>query len=125
MGATDPAQVHELFEKFFNSRDIEGMLSLYEDDAVLLSAPGAPMIGKDAIRTSIEGMFAMEGTITFTAETDPLVNGDIALTHGKWQLAVGGNVLMEASTAEVVRRGADGQWRYIVDNPWGTALLGP
>ena len=49
MGVTDPEQVIEQFIKFFNSGDLDGILAeLYEDDAVLLSAPGAPVVsGKE------------------------------------------------------------------------------
>jgi hypothetical protein len=32
---------------------------------------------------------------------------------------------MEGTTAEVVRRQADGTWRYAIDNPWGGVVLDP
>src|SRR4029079_2565077 len=99
------AQRHVLFAKFLNSKDIEGLASLYEDDAILLSAPGAPARGKEAIRESLEGFISMGGTITFIANAEPLITGDLALTHGKWKLTVGGVDAMEASTAEVAHRG--------------------
>jgi ketosteroid isomerase-like protein len=59
----------------------------------------------------------------FINESAPVVNGDIALTHGKWRLTPEAGDAMEGSTAEVVRKGADGTWRYAVDNPWGSSVL--
>ena len=41
MGANEPGQMHELFAKFFNSKDIDGLISLYEPHATLASAPGS------------------------------------------------------------------------------------
>ena len=32
MGAQSPEGMHDLFAKFFNSKDIEGLLTLYEDE---------------------------------------------------------------------------------------------
>jgi len=123
MGASEPGQVHDVFAKFFNSKDIDGLMTLYEDDAALLAAPGAPVQGKDAIRSSLQGFLEMGGTMTFIASAEPIVNGDLALTHGKWRLEVAGAEPMEGSTAEVTHRGPDGEWRYVLDNPWGTSIL--
>ena len=83
MGAKTPKELHELFAKGFNAKDLDALLDLYEDDAVLVAAPGAPVQGKAAIRESLEGFLAMGGTIEFLAESDPVVNGDLALTHGR------------------------------------------
>jgi uncharacterized protein (TIGR02246 family) len=123
MGVDDPRQMHEHFAKYFNSKDADGILSLYEDDAVILAAPGQPAAGHDAIREALGGFIAMGGTVTFVAEAEPIINGDLALTHGRWRLDVEGAEPMESATAEVLRRGADGKWRYVLDNPWGTSIL--
>src|SRR5581483_3626775 len=122
-GVQEPKQMHEQFAKYFSSKDSDGILTLYEDDAVLLAAPGAPVSGKAAIKESLEGFFAMNGTMEFVGEADPLVSGDLALSHGKWRLTLPDGQVMEASTAEVMRRGSDGMWRYVLDNPWGTSIL--
>jgi len=124
MGVTDPEQVIEQFIKFFNSGDLDGILAeLYEDDAVLLSAPGAPVVsGKDGIRAVLQGFLGMGGTMSLVGAT-ALSNGDLALTHSKWRLDVPGSDPMGGTTAEVVRRQPDGSWKYVLDNPFGGAVL--
>jgi uncharacterized protein (TIGR02246 family) len=124
MTAKTPQELHELFAKHFNAKDVDGLLGLYEDDAVLVAAPGAPVQGKDAIRASLEGFIAMGATIEFLAESEPIVNGELALTHGRWRLVPQEGDPMEAETAEVSRLDADGRWRYVLDNPWGSGVLG-
>jgi len=40
MPATEPEQIHRLFEQAFNAADLEGLLALYEPDATLVPQPG-------------------------------------------------------------------------------------
>jgi uncharacterized protein (TIGR02246 family) len=124
MGANEPGQMHELFAKFFNSRDIDGLVSLYEPDAALVSAPGEVSRGTGQIRASLEAFVALDLSIEFGEQAITVEADDLALTHGTWKLvAKDGSPAGEAATAEVVRRGSDGTWRYVLDNPWGTAPL--
>jgi uncharacterized protein (TIGR02246 family) len=123
MGASEPGQVIEHFVKRYNSGDLDGILEeLYEDDCVLVPALGTTAAGKAAIREVLQGFLAMNGTMRLLAATFSR-NGDLALTHSKWRLDIPGGDPVEGTTAEVVRRQADGSWRYILDNPFGGAVL--
>jgi ketosteroid isomerase-like protein len=51
--------------------------------------------------------------------------GDLALMRTPWttmQMPDGSSP--KGATAEVVRRQTDGSWKYVIDNPDGSALLG-
>ena len=49
--------------------------------------------------------------------------GDLALIHTPWTLRMPDGSSPEGATAEVARRQSDGSWKYVIDNPDGTALL--
>jgi uncharacterized protein (TIGR02246 family) len=123
MAANEPSGLHELFTKYFNSGDLDGLVSLYEDGATLVAAPGAVAVGTDAIRTTLQGFLGFNGTIEFVGSDVCFVSDDLALSHGKWVMKVPGVDDIEASTAEVSRRQPDGTWKYVIDNPVGTQVL--
>jgi ketosteroid isomerase-like protein len=124
VAAGQPEQVIEEFVKFFNARDLDGLLAnLYESDAALVPEPGTGMVsGQAAIREVLQGFLAMNATMKVVSGT-AYTNGDIGLTHAHWRLDVPGSDAMEGTTAEVVRRQSDGTWKYAIDNPWGGAVL--
>lgn len=49
--------------------------------------------------------------------------GNLALIHTPWTMRMPDGSSPEGATAEVVRRQSDRTWKYIIDNPDGTALL--
>ena len=57
-----------------------------------------------------------------------IVAGDIALSLVAWTLKGTGldgkPVHMEGTGTDVLRRQADGRWLFVIDNPWGPAILG-
>src|SRR5204863_8928722 len=108
----------------FNSGDLDGLVdNLYEDDVILVPAPGSGTAsGKEAVREPLQGFLGMAGTMSLISAA-AFPNGDLALTHSHWKLDVPGGEPMAGTTAEVVRRQSDGTWRYVIDNPWGGAVL--
>jgi len=124
MGAASPEQVIEQFCRLFNSGDLDGLVNdLYEDDAVFFPSPtDAPVSGKAAVADSLKEYLGYGGTVSVVAST-AVTNGDIALTHTHWRLDIPGAEAMEGLTAEIVRRQPDGTWKYVIDNPWGSAVL--
>ena len=114
--------VHPLFESVFNSADVEGLLALYEPDAVLTSAPGQePARGRDQIRASIIAFLA--GGATIQLETVQAVQaGDLGLLRGKWLIhgssLDGQPFVLSGVSAEVLRRQPDGRWLFVIDNPF-------
>jgi ketosteroid isomerase-like protein len=124
MAATDPGQAIHEFAALFNKGDVDGLVDIYEDDAVFKPSPAdEPLVGKDAIRAALEGFLGLNGTISIIA-TSIVQCGDIALTQSRWRLEIPGGDPMEQESAEVIRRQADGTWMYAIDNPWGALILG-
>jgi ketosteroid isomerase-like protein len=123
MAATEPGQVIEQFTEYFNSGDIEGLVSLYEDGAALIPEPGTVLTDAAGLRAALQGLLDTKGTITIVS-TSAMVTGDLALTHSHWRIDVPGGESIEHTSAEVARRQPDGTWKYAIDNPYGGEVLG-
>jgi uncharacterized protein (TIGR02246 family) len=123
MPATEPEQIHDLFEQAFNAGDIESLVALYEPDAALIPQPGTVAEGTAAIRDSLQWFLDRGGQITLDTKL-VLRAGDLAFLANRWSLT-GGTMPdgtpaeLGATTAEVARRQPDGTWLYVIDNAWG------
>ncbi len=116
--AHKPEDCDRLFMEAFNNGDLEGLVSLYEEDAAFVDEQGGIAKGRAAIREIMRGFFAQK--LHFTIDATATQNGDIALLNSHWTLSGttpdGQAVSMSCNGTEVVRRQADGSWKYIIDN---------
>jgi uncharacterized protein (TIGR02246 family) len=123
MPATEPDQMHGLFEQAFNAGDLEALMTRYEPDAALVPQPGTVVEGTAAIRDSLHWFLDRRGRITL--ETRLVVRvGELAFLANRWSLTGatmpdGSPAELGATTAEVARRQPDGSWLYVIDNAWG------
>jgi uncharacterized protein (TIGR02246 family) len=124
MPAKSPAEVHELFAKYFSAGELEPLMSLYEPNATLLPLGQHAVSGLEEIRVAMTGFLesapAMELTVKKTVQS-----GDIALVMSDWILsgsdADGRPFARTGRTSDVVRRQADGRWLLVIDVPHGAA----
>jgi ketosteroid isomerase-like protein len=123
MPTSTPEQVLESIVTGINSGDLDSLLPLYERDAAFATEPGSLAPGGPGIRAALGGFIAMNGTLVLEVKRVLEVD-DLALVVGVWSFdgtgPVGTPVRLEARNADVLRRQADGSWRFVIDNPWGT-----
>jgi|ERR1041385_4499083 ketosteroid isomerase-like protein len=105
--AAQPDDLARLFVERANAGDVDGLVALYEPDAVLTFPPGHVAAGARAIRAVYEELLADRPTLTPGDQQPALINGDLALTSTRLS---GGGV-----TVEVARRQPDGTWRWAID----------
>jgi uncharacterized protein (TIGR02246 family) len=115
-------QLYAEFAKHLNGGDLEGLLGLYEPDAVFVRGPGDHVSGHAALRPELQGFLDTKGQISFKVR-HAVQHGDIALLSNEYTLegtdADGKPFTMTGKTSEVVRRQADGRWLFIIDHPSG------
>lgn len=96
-----------LFLERASAGDVEGVVALYEPEAVLESPPGKMSAGVAAIRRVHQALLADRPQ--FSGDVRPALHyGDLALTSTRFQ---GG------ATVEIARRQDDGTWLWIADQP--------
>src|SRR5262249_46687635 len=105
--ARDPQDLEPFFVSRQRAGDVEGIMALYEPDAVVDPGDGRLLRGKDAIRAFFEEVVASGRKYTYGEQRTALISGDLAMTSMR---APGGSV-----TSEVARRQADGTWLWVID----------
>ncbi len=107
--ALDPEDLARLFIQYANAGDVDGLVSLYEPDAVIATPAGPPVVGAQAIRAFYSQLLAARPKFQGGQQRPALRRGNLALTSSR--LTTGG------VTAEVARQQPDGTWRWIIDQP--------
>jgi ketosteroid isomerase-like protein len=121
MGATSAKGLIELFTERFAKGDIDGLLELYEEDAVFPNHHTTAQ-GTDQIRAVLQGYIDSGATLEFKAQV-AFETGNLALVQNGWRLTTVGGDEVEGTTVEVARKQPDGRWKYVIDSPDGAALL--
>lgn len=122
MVITDPAEVHPTWAAAFNAQDITTMKSLGEGGYVFVPQPGVAVAGEAA--DGAQEQFLGLGLPIALTTRHVLVKDDIALVIADWTITGtgpdGNAVDLAGTTADVLRNGPDG-WKFVIDNPFGTA----
>lgn len=124
MTVTELDQLNLAFAERFNARDLEGLMALNTDDVVFVPAPGTPVTGADAVRGALEQFLGLQLPIQMTVR-HTFRSGDTGLAIADWSITGtgpdGSEVALSGTTADVAVFDEAHGWRYVVDNPFGTA----
>jgi ketosteroid isomerase-like protein len=105
------ARVPNDLERFFveraNAGDVEGLVALYESNAIVAYGDGEVATGLNEIRNLFARFLANRPQLDPSIQAAALCSGDLALTSSRLS---NGDV-----TAEVARRQPDGSWLWVVD----------
>ena len=125
---TEPEGVVASLLERFNSGKVSAMMGLYEPEAVVIANDGRTITD----RTEIAALFERDISLGLPLEAKArhvFVGDDIAQIVLDWSIdgtgSDGKHVHLGGAASDVVRRGADGRWRYIIDNNQGTAVRQP
>ncbi len=120
MKARMPEDVDRLFGELVNAGNLDALIDLYEPEASLLEADGSAAVGHAAIRKALGELLGSKPRIQMkTARIAK--GGDLAVLYSEWLLATtgseGAREEIAGKSVEVVRRQADGSWRFAIDDP--------
>lgn len=125
--ATSPEQQPYVFAAAFNTGDPDAIERVYEAGGVFVDGAGQPTTGAD--RREANARMAALGLPIEVKPRHVYVADDIALLIVDWAIrgtsSDGEEVDIQGTATDVARRGEDGIWRYVIDNPFGTATQRP
>lgn len=118
--ATDVDAHQEMFNVAFNAGDVDAVNALYIDDAVGMWEPGKPVQGQ-ARRDYVEHFIKTRNATVEATVLNQMVNGDTAMVVVEWEMDTtrdGRPEKLSGLAVDVLQRGADGGWRYVIDNAY-------
>lgn len=125
---TKPEDVIPSLVERFNSKNLEAMMELYAPDAVFIANDGRTITD----RSEFAALFQRDMNLGVPLKANVrhvFVGGDTAQIVLDWSIQgtdPGGKfVHVHGTASDIMRRGGDGVWRYIIDNNQGTAVRQP
>jgi ketosteroid isomerase-like protein len=122
---TEPEGVVEALLERFHSRKVSAMMALCDAKAVFIANDGRTITDHAEIAARLERDLKLGLPLKAKARHVFLAD-DIAQIVLDWSIEGTGpdgeHVHLGGSASDVVCRGADGFWRYLIDNNQGTAV---
>ena len=111
---------HDAYTAAINSNNVDSMMTMFTDDVIFLTAHSAPVIGKAAVRSWIEGYVGAYTTHWDKTANEFVVSGDYAYERYTYKSTdtpkAGGAVVEDTGWGVIVwHRDADGKWRVARD----------
>jgi uncharacterized protein (TIGR02246 family) len=123
-------QLIEAADRAITAEDFDALMDFYDDDATLVVKPGLIATGKEQIRRAFVAIAEHfnHGITVRQGEMVVLESGDTALVIMETILDTVGKDDSTASTTRratyVFRKSLGGKWLCVIDNSYGTDLLG-
>jgi ketosteroid isomerase-like protein len=122
---TTPEGVIPSLVERFNARKVEAMMALYAPEAVFVANDGRAIADRSEIAAQFQSHMDL-GLPLKANVRHVFVGGDTAQIVLDWSIEGKGpdgkDVKLGGAASDIVRRGPDGFWRYIIDNNQGTAV---
>ncbi len=115
-----PERVSEVLVALLNAGEVDAVMELYEEGSVFVDLAG-PVRGA-GIRAAHQGF--LEGGNTLVLNDCAVFEaGDVALVHWAWTVTDRDGSSLDGVSAEVLRRQDSGDWKFVIDNSDGSALV--
>lgn len=122
-GGQNPAGVYEIYLKAFNAGNVEATLACYEDQACFMSRSGRAAYGPEELREVLNVTLANKPQMKFKVRKIIPAGDNLAFVVVEWRskaVSAAGEVKLWSGLAtNIVRRQPDGEWKIVLDNPYG------
>jgi len=119
---TNPEACDRLFVEHVNAGDLDALMSLYEPACSMVRRDGGVALGHAEIREVLDRLIALRPRMTTEIVKVVAAGDDLAMVYNDWHMSAkrpdGQPIEASGKAIEVVRRQADGTWRFILDDPF-------
>mgnify|MGYP000535102410 CR=1 FL=1 len=120
MAARTPEDCDRLFGEAVNRGDAAAVAALYESGGVL-TLNGGVYTGPAEIRAVLEGMVGAKAHLDMNVTKVIRGGDDVAVLYNDWHMTLtdpdGKQQQSSGKAIEIVRRQADGTWKFVIDDP--------
>ena len=120
--ARAPEDCDRLFAERARAGDLEGLVALYEAGGCYVGRD-AVAVGHDAIRRALARVAASRPRLQCDIVRVVRSGEELAVLYNDWSILESGpdgdRVARKGRAMELVRRQADGSWRFVFDDPYG------
>ncbi len=111
----------------FETGDIDTVMETYEPKQSIAFEPGNPVSDAALARDLFHRFRSVSPKFSYSGH-EVIVEGDLAVHIAPWTMTgtdpEGKPVRGEGLSIAVLRRQPDGSWKMVIDNPYGSRLLG-
>jgi uncharacterized protein (TIGR02246 family) len=122
-GAQNPAEVYATYLKAFNAGNVDATVACYEPAACFMSRSGRAAYGEAELREVFRLTFSNKPQMKFHVRKVIPAGENLALVVVEWRskaISAEGEVrLWSGMATDIVRRQPDGEWKIVLDNPYG------
>lgn len=115
-----PERVSEALVAMLDAGDVTDVMSLYEDASLFVNVSGSTR--ESGILTAFQDLVDAGDTLRLNRSA-VFETGDIALVHWAWTVTRGDGSTVDGVSAEVLRRQPNGDWKFVIDNSDGSAVV--
>lgn len=121
-----PAGTVGYFRNCLKNGNVEGALSCFDSQGLYIDRSGKEMKGLLQIEMAMKSLCILKPSITGAAAHVSLID-DLAMWMDKWTMTGktpdGHPIEMDGHTSCILKRNEAGIWLWLVDNPFGAAIL--
>ena len=117
--AISPGDNHRLFLAYARNGDVEGLVSRFEPEAIMVT-PRGRLVGRAAIQAYFASAIGQMADLEFEL-LDVVATGDVALERLNYTMTVrtssGAPAPLRSTSTVLLRRQGNGDWLIAIDHP--------
>jgi len=114
------------FQNCVRNGDVENAIDCFDDQAIYVTGIGTFVTGKENIRKAIEQVCALKPDLQAQRSTRFTVD-NITSWVDEWTLKAilpdGTKLDLKGTSSDILKKQTNGNWVYLVDNPYGADYL--